>query len=69
MALFVLRDVPLQFTGDHERDALGYAPYYNKVGIHLALRKDAPLGRAIQRRGPIVAIPVLSGLHHQYVRI
>jgi hypothetical protein len=31
--------------------------------------KDAPLGRAVQRSGVIVAIPTLSGLHHQYVRI
>ena len=29
----------------------------------------APLGRAVQRSGVIVAIPILSGLHHQYVRI
>jgi hypothetical protein len=36
---------------------------------YLALGKDAPLGRAVQRSGVIVAIPILSGLHHQYVRI
>jgi hypothetical protein len=30
---------------------------------------ESPLGRAIQRSGVIVAIPILSGLHHQYVRI
>jgi phosphohistidine phosphatase len=29
--------------------------------------QDAPLGRAVQRSGVIVAIPILSGLHHQYV--
>jgi len=33
---------------------------------HLALQKDAPLHRAIQRSGVIVAIPILAGLHHQY---
>jgi hypothetical protein len=33
------------------------------------LGKDAPRGRAVQRSGVIVAIPILSGLHHQYVRI
>ena len=27
------------------------------------------LGRTIQRSGVIVAIPILSGLHHHYVRI
>jgi hypothetical protein len=34
-----------------------------------ALGKDAPLGRAVQRSGVIVAIPILSGLHHHYVQI
>jgi hypothetical protein len=29
----------------------------------------APLGRAVQRSGVIVTIPILSGLHHHYVRI
>jgi len=46
-----------------------YAAYYNEVRTHLALGKDAPLGRAVQRSGVIVAIPILSGLHHRYVRI
>jgi hypothetical protein len=46
-----------------------YAAYYNRVRTHMALDKNAPLGRAIQRSGCIVAIPVLGGLHYQYVRI
>jgi hypothetical protein len=46
-----------------------YAAYYNQVRTRLALGKDAPLGRAVQRSGVIVAIPILSGLHHHYVRI
>jgi hypothetical protein len=33
------------------------------------LGKDAPAGRVVQRSGAIVAIPILSGLHHHYVRI
>jgi hypothetical protein len=45
------------------------AAYYNEVRTHLALGKDAPPGRAVQRSGNIVAIPILSGLHHHYVRI
>ena len=45
-----------------------YAAYYNEVRTHLALGKDAPLGRAVQRSGVVVAIPILSGLHHHYVR-
>jgi hypothetical protein len=43
--------------------------YYNQARTHLALQKDTPLHRAVQRSGVIVAIPILSGLHHQYVRI
>jgi transposase InsO family protein len=46
-----------------------YAEYYNQARTHLALQKDAPLRRAVQRSGVIVAIPILAGLHHQYVRI
>jgi hypothetical protein len=46
-----------------------YAAYYNQARTHLALQKDAPLKRSIQRVGRIAAIPVLAGLHHQYVRI
>jgi hypothetical protein len=36
---------------------------------HGRIAKDAPLGRAVQRSGVIITIPILSGLHHQYVRI
>ena len=48
---------------------ISYASYYNEVRTHLALSKDTPLGRRVQRSGEIVAIPILSGLHHHYVRI
>ncbi len=47
----------------------GYAEYYNQARTHLALQKDTPLHRAIQRSGTIIAIPILAGLHHKYVRI
>jgi hypothetical protein len=58
------------FGEAHLRQILSsYAAYYNEVRTHLALGKDAPLGRAVQRSGIIVAIPILSGLHHHYVRI
>jgi transposase InsO family protein len=33
-----------------------YAAYYNRARPHLALQKDAPLRRAVQRVGSIVAI-------------
>jgi transposase InsO family protein len=46
-----------------------YSEYYNQTRPHLALQKDAPLRRAIQRIGNITAIPILGGLHHEYVRI
>ena len=48
---------------------LAYTAYYNHMRPHRSLQKDAPLRRAIQRIGEVAAIPILSGLHHQYVRI
>jgi transposase InsO family protein len=63
-------DRMLIFGEAHLRRVLAsYVTYYNQVRTHLALGKDAPLGRAVQRSGVIVAIPILSGLHNQYVRI
>jgi transposase InsO family protein len=54
----------------HLRQILSsYVAYYNEVRTHLALGKDAPAGRTVQRSGAIVAIPILFGLHHHYVRI
>jgi len=41
-----------------------YSSYYNESRTHLALEKDAPLRRAIQRCGAIITTPILSGLHH-----
>jgi len=46
-----------------------YAAYYNQARTHLALGKDAPSHRAVQQSGDIATIPILAGLHHQYVRI
>jgi transposase InsO family protein len=46
-----------------------YASYYNLVRTHLSLDKNAPDFRRPQKLGPIAAIPILGGLHHQYVRI
>ena len=46
-----------------------YAAYYNQVRTHLALSKDAPAFRRSYRIGSIVALPILGGLHHQYVRV
>ena len=46
-----------------------YSLYYNETRTHLGLEKDAPLRRATQRSGTIIATPILSGLHHRYARI
>src|SRR5262245_28133302 len=54
---------------DHLRRVLkAYAGYYNQVRPHLALAKDAPLIRPVQRFGVVTAKPILGGLHHQYSR-
>jgi transposase InsO family protein len=58
------------FGEAHLRHILsGYVAYYNQARTHLTLQTDAPLRRAIQQLGTVIAIPVLGGLHHQYVRI
>src|SRR5256884_1307477 len=63
-------DRVLIFGEAHLRQILSsYAAYYNEVRTHLALGKDAPARRPVQRSGAIVAIPILCGLHHHYVRI
>jgi hypothetical protein len=46
-----------------------YAVYYNDLRTHLSLDKDAPNFRRPQRVGGILAVPILGGLHHQYVRV
>jgi transposase InsO family protein len=58
------------FSEMHLRQILcAYAAYYNQARTHLALQKDVPLHRAVQRSGAILAMPILAGLHHQYIRI
>ncbi len=39
------------------------------ICTHLSLEKDAPLSRRRQTVGNIVSIPILGGLHHQYVQV
>jgi hypothetical protein len=46
-----------------------YASYYNEVRTPLSSDKDAPDFRRAQKFGRIAAIPILAGLHHQYVRL
>jgi transposase InsO family protein len=58
------------FNEAHLRHVLReYADYYNCNRTHLALNKDAPLGRPIQREGRIRSVPQVGGLHCSYVRI
>jgi transposase InsO family protein len=46
-----------------------YADYYNSVGTHRSLNKDAPVSRLVQRAGVIRSRAILGGLHHHYGRI
>ena len=46
-----------------------YADYYNNVRTHLSLDKDAPFHRVRCVAGAIVSVPMLGGLHHQYVKV
>jgi transposase InsO family protein len=58
------------FGEAHLRQVLkAYAAYCNHVRTHLALTKDAPLSRPVQRFGEVIAKPILGGLHHEYCRI
>ena len=52
------------------RHVKSFMAYYEKSRTHLALAKDAPEPRAVDRpeNGSVVAIPQLSGLHHRYQR-
>ena len=46
-----------------------YARYYNKTRAHLALDKDAPVSRPVQRTGVVRSLAILGGLHHHYLRV
>src|SRR6266849_2212850 len=46
-----------------------YARYYNEMRTHLALDKDAPVARPVQRTGVIRSRAILGGLHHHYLRV
>jgi transposase InsO family protein len=45
-----------------------YALYYNETRTRLALSKDAPVSRPVQRVGVIRSRAILGGLHHHYTR-
>jgi transposase InsO family protein len=59
----------IAFGEAHLRRILrGYVTYYNDLRTHLSLAKDAPSRRPVQHYGRIIRLPILGGLHHQYVR-
>jgi hypothetical protein len=65
-----IRDHPVAARSPHlHRILKTYAVYYNRVRTHLSLDKDAPSSRCSHNVGRIVAMPILGGLHHQYVRV
>ena len=45
-----------------------YARYYNETRTHLALDKDAPVFRPVQRTGVVRSRAILGGLHHHYAQ-
>jgi hypothetical protein len=51
------------------RIQISYAAYYNSVGTHRSLHRDAPIFRSIQQIGTIPSHLILGGLHHHYVRL
>jgi transposase InsO family protein len=58
------------FGEQHLRHLLkSYQKYYNEARTHLSLQKDAPIPRAVQTVGQTLAVPILGGLHHQYIRV
>ena len=48
----------------------GYLIYYHGAQTDLALDKDAPEPRPVERldQGRIVETPLVGGLHHRYTR-
>jgi transposase InsO family protein len=64
-------DHVIVFGADHLRRVLAeYLEYYHRSRTHLGLQKDCPVPRAVEPRevGEVVALPVLGGLHHRYIR-
>ena len=43
-----------------------YAGYYNEARTHLALRKETPVSRSIERHGRIIAEPVVIIATHEF---
>jgi transposase InsO family protein len=54
---------------DLRRILAAYTGYYNELRTHLALGKDSPAHRPVERLGQLAARPLLGGLHHPYCRM
>ncbi len=66
-----LLDHVIVLNEEHLRRRLqSYLRYYHASRTHLALEKDAPEPRAVEppEHGRVVALPLVGGLHHRYVR-
>jgi putative transposase len=56
---------------EHLRKVLnGNVRYYNNTRPHESLGKNSPIPRVIEsaKKGPIISIPEVGGLHHRYQR-
>jgi hypothetical protein len=63
-------DHVIVFGERHLRHLLqSYQRYYNEARTHLSLHKYAPVPREVRAVGRVLSVPILGGLHHQYVRI
>jgi len=53
--------------GSLRRTLASYFDYYHRSRRHLALKKDAPEPRPVQRpeMGPDISVPQVGGLHHR----
>ncbi|MFT4543354.1 MAG: transposase InsO family protein [Planctomycetota bacterium] len=45
-----------------------FAAYYNGSRAHQSLVGNSPIARTVQRRGEVIATPVLGGFHYRYSR-
>lgn len=45
-----------------------YVDYYNDTRPHRTLALEPPEGARTPRSGPVIATPILGGLHHRYER-
>jgi len=63
--LFILHEKQLH------RVLHAYVKYFNEARPHQGIQQQVPEGEIIpvsskQRRGRIISVPILSGLHHDY---